>query len=147
MKRLYLLMAMLAISMTALYAQSSLNIAQLFDGRYQNDPDAVETLITGSSLRPYNLSVYRSITITGDKSHAEVIEPLVRRDARKAVDREVINKAGRLYFGFYHMPPTSSGDERYILYLNRHPVGGNKIILLYLEGSASQQQVKRLLKK
>lgn len=36
--------------------------------------------------------------------------------------------------------------KRYIFYLNRHLKKGDKIILVYIEGTASQDEVKKLIK-
>jgi len=146
MRRIYLLLIALALAWTAASAQASLNIGKLFDGSFRNDDKVVETVISGSALSGYNLKLYRSLTITGDASRADRIEPLVRADARAAIDREVINKQGRLYYGFYQLKPLSDSRRRYILYLNQFPAGGHKIILLYLEGKATPSQVKEMLK-
>ena len=73
------------------------------------------------------------------------IEPLVTRDASKAIDREVSYRDGGLYYGFYQLKPRS-GLQRYLFYLNQNRNGGNKIILIYLEGHASRDKIKEMLK-
>lgn len=146
MMRLCLLILAMALSAGA-SAQTGLSIAKLFDGSYRDKENVVETVITGSALDSYKLDKYRSITVTGCPDEADIFEPLVRDDARRAVSREVINKSGRLYYGFYQLKSTSTGRNRYLLYLNQFPAGGKKIILLYLEGSATADRVRKMLKQ
>lgn len=145
MKRLITLLMLWAIGTSAMMAQNKLNIGQLFDGRYHDDPQASETQITGDKLARYSLSLYRSLTFTDMPEMASVIEPLVIKDGAKAENREVSYRDGGLYYGFYQLFPRN-GLQRYIFYLNQNLNKGNKIILIYLEGVASRDKIKQMLK-
>ncbi|OKY86333.1 MAG: hypothetical protein BHV69_02640 [Bacteroidales bacterium 52_46] len=145
MKGIITLLMLWAIGTSAALAQDRLNIGALFDGRYHDEPRASETQISGDKLERYALSLYRSLTLTDYPEAAADIEPLVTRDAAKAVDREVSYRDGGLYYGFYQLKP-SGVKQRYLFYLNQNRNGGNKIILIYLEGMASRDKIKEMLK-
>lgn len=145
MKHLVTLLMLWAIGASATLAQEKLNIGALFDGRYHGDARASETMIEGDKLSKYSLTLYRSLTLTDMPEAAATIEPLVTRDASKAVDREVSYRDGGLYYGFYQLKPRGP-KNCYLFYLNQNRNGGNKIILIYLEGTASRDKIKKMLK-
>lgn len=145
MKRLITLVMLCALGVSVSLAQNRLNIGALFDGRYHDEPRASETQISGDKLARYALSLYRSLTLTDMPEAAEVIEPLVIKDGARAQDREVSYRDGGLYYGFYQLTP-HNGTQRYLFYLNQNRSKGNKIILIYLEGSASRDKIKQMLK-
>ena len=70
----------------------------------------------------------------------------MRRDGADALSREVQFRDGRLFYGFYRLR-RHNDLNRYIFFLNQLAAGGNKVILIYLEGSASPEQVKKMLKQ
>lgn len=146
MKRLISTLLLIASFCIAASAQSSFEIDQLFDGRYRTNPAVTENVMKGGSLKKYDISLYHSLNFTGIPAEAKKIERLVARDGTKATDKEVSYRNGALYYGFYEFP-MSHGKNRYIFYLNQHANGsGNKIILIYIEGSAPRNQIKKLLK-
>lgn len=152
MKKLLMLFIAGVASVTAM-AQSGLNINALFDGRYLDCPQATETIVKGQQLAGTGLSLYHSLTLVDMPDEARSVEALVTRDGAKAFDREVSYRNGGLYYGFYqlsdpstmHLPGLST--NRYILFLNMHRAKGNKIIVIYLEGEASHDEVKQILKQ
>lgn len=145
MKRIVIAMIVAVVGQLACYGQKGLAINQLFDGRYRKDANAVETIVRGAAVQKYNLDLYRSVTVTGRPADADEMVRLIKMDTKNAVDIEESFKDGKLYYGFYSLGTRS--PNRYILYLNQYMSGGNKIILLYLEGDAGVKQVKRMLKK
>lgn len=145
MKRIVIAMLVMICGQMVCLAQKGLAINQLFDGRYRKDPAAVETMVRGTAVQKYDLDLYRSVTVTGRASDADAMVPLIKADAKNAVDSEESYKDGKLYYGFYSLGGKST--NRYILYLNQHVAGGDKIVLLYLEGDAGVSRVKRMLKK
>lgn len=126
-------------------AQTGLNIAKVFTETYRSQKGITETLIVKDRLAPMNLSTYHSMTITGHPELAADIERMVNADGRNAVSKEVKYQSGHVYYGFYHLKGTRPGESRYILYLNGHLRGDNRIILLFLEGKATPEQVKKML--
>lgn len=143
--RRYILTVIFLGCAAAVIAQKGFAINKLFDGRYRKAPNAVETTIRGDLLNgDYDISLYRSISITGDGGDADVIEPLVTSDGKRAIDSEVSYKGGQLYYVFYQLP--ASDTHKYLLYINRHRAGGDKIVLMYIEGDVTMRQLKKMFK-
>ena len=149
MKRytLLLLIIMAAAMIPAeISAQGGLNIGQAFTPRFRDLKGTTETLIVKDRLRNVNLEKYHSLSISGHPETGKELEAMVTADGRTAVSKEVRYKGGHLYYGFYQLPSIKHSVRRYIIYLNGHLAGDPKIILLYLEGSATPEQVKKMLK-
>lgn len=145
MKTLITLLLMLSTAIP-LSAQKGLNIAEIFDGRYHDNKHAVVTEITSTKmLRDYNLSKYLGVTVTDEAEAAEVIGKAVKADGKKAIDREVVYKNGQPFYCFYVMPRVN-GKNCYIFFLNQYVADGNKVMLLYLEGKADKDTVKKIFK-
>lgn len=108
---------------------------------------AKEVYITGRKLRSYNLTAYRSFSIdinSKTKAAGKEIELAVRKDGRNAVDKEMVELAGRLYFAVYSLKQTGSKQNRYLFYKNNalKKEEGN-IVIIYMEGSATLEEIKR----
>ena len=154
MKNLLLSFLLLLTAVPAAYSQKGLAIEQFFDENTPHKPDASVNVvsITGNKLDAHNLSVYRSVSVTDADALAQRIERAVARDGTKAESREVSLKKGRLYFGFYALPPVDNenrhmGENRYIFYLNSTLDGGKKTTLIYLQGKAEPWQIRQMIKK
>lgn len=144
--RLLTLALLCLLSAAIASAQSGLDINQAFSDRYRDMKGATETLVVKNKLRKVNLDIYHSMAFTDHPELGPTLERLVASDGKKAIAKEVRYKAGHLYYGFYRLPAAPHGTNRYILYLNGHLNGDNRIILLYLEGAATPEQVKKMLK-
>lgn len=129
-------------------AQKGLYINSLFDGRFKKATGATEIIVTGYQAREIGLDVYHSLSVT-DKGQAELVESLVVKDGVQAIDKEVEFRSGQLYYGFYTMKK-AKGNNRYIFYLNQRLARKspkNVITLIYMEGEASVEQIKKLIRK
>lgn len=149
MKRIFLIFLLTSMATLPVLAQSGLNINNLFDGRYKNNPYAVELIVTGSNAKEINLDVYHSLKVT-QKSQQNLIESLVVKDGAKAVEKEVEYRSGQLYYGFYTLPQTKKGHNRYIFFLNQNlakKTPKNMVTLIYMEGKATSEQIKNLIRK
>lgn len=149
MKRTTLIFITCILMSLPVLAQSGLNINSLFDGRYKRNPYASEMIVTGTNAREINLKVYHSIKVT-EKAQQNLIESLVVKDGIKAVDKEVEYRGGQLYYGFYTLPTDKSGNERYIFFLNQNLAQKspkNMVTLIYMEGKATTEQIKKLIRK
>ncbi len=134
-------------SSTAL-AQQGLNINQLFDGRFKKATGATEIIVTGSKAGEIGLDVYHSLSVT-DEVQAELVESYVKKDGVQAVDKEVEYRNGQLYYGFYTLKP-EKGNKRYIFFLNQNLArkSPKKVVtLIYMEGKASAEKIKKLIRK
>ena len=148
MKRLSLIIICIMATLPIM-AQSGLHINSLFDGRFKKDPHATELIVTGAGARDINLKVYHSLKVT-EKSQQNLVESLVVKDGVKAADKEVEYRNGQLYYGFYTLPATKSGNHRYIFFLNQnlaHNSPKNMVTLIYMEGKATPEQIKKLIRK
>ena len=148
MKRITIIILTCLLTTMAAMAQKGLNINRLFDGRYKKAPGATEIIVTGSQAREIGLSIYHSVSVT-DKTQAEIIENLVVKDGVQAIDKEVEYRNGQLYYGFYTMSKQKSSN-RYIFFLNQNLARKSPksiVTLIYMEGSASANKIKKLIRK
>ena len=147
-KRILILVLALPLNL-ALWAQKGLHVAQLFDGRYHNRKDATEVLMKGRQLGVYKLGLFRSLTLGPQSSNVSVIEPLVKADGRSAIDKELTMRGGRLAVAFYQLPSVGK-TRRYLYYSNAGAGSGPEtaqINLIYMEGTATLDELKRSFKK
>ena len=148
MKRITIIILTCLLTTIAAMAQTGLNINRLFDGRYKKASGATEIIVTGVQAREIGLTVYHSLSVT-EKNQAELVEGLVVKDGAQAVDKEVEYRNGQLYYGFYTMKK-GKRDNRYIFYLNQNLARKspkNIVTLIYMEGLATQDEIKKLIRK
>ena len=149
MKRISLIIISCVLVTLPALAQSGLHINSLFDGRFKKDPNATELIVTGAGAKDINLKVYHSLKVT-QKTQQNLIESLVVKDGVKASDKEVEYRSGQLYYGFYTLPAIKPSHNRYIFYLNQnlaHNAPKNVVTLIYMEGKATPEQIKKLIRK
>jgi hypothetical protein len=144
MQRIFILFFIIALNIAAASAQTAIK-ETVFNGKYQNDKDATETIVQGDALNRYKLDYYRGITIKNRPDDAIEIEKAVIKDGKKANDKEVSYKDGHLYYGIYSFKRATT--NKYIFYLNQHLTGGNKIVVIYMVGEAKLNDIKKLIQK
>ena len=151
MKRIFSLLAFSVCLLTA-YAQKDLNIAIYFSEQYLEIDGVSAVHIEGQDLCIYNLSLFRSIRLTPestpDKSR-KLMEQRVMEDGKLATKKEVAMIGGRLYYGFYVLPPRDKKTNRYIFYRNnclKPEAKPQEIMLVYIEGKASPSELKKIFK-
>ena len=148
MKRITIIILTCLLTSMAAMAQKGLNINRLFDGRFKKATGATEIIVTGYQAREIGLTVYHSLSVT-DKGQAELVEGLVVKDGSQAIDKEVEYRNGQLYYGFYTLQK-NKGENRYIFYLNQNLARKSPkavVTLIYMEGSANSEQIKKLIRK
>jgi len=148
MKRIIIIILTCLLAAMVAMAQDGLNINRLFDGRFKKADGATEIIVTGSQAREIGLTIYHSLSVT-DNTHKELVESLVKKDGTHAVDKEVEYRNGQLYYGFYTLKKHKS-DNRYIFYLNQNLARKspkNIVTLIYMQGPASAEQIKKLIRK
>lgn len=131
-------------------AQKDLNIAIYFSEPYK-ELTGSSVHIEGGDLTSYNLSLFKSITITPEgtpKKSRDLLEKRVIEDAKIATKKEVVMIGTQLYYGFYVLP--SKGKiHRYIFYRNnllKPEAKPQEIMLVYIEGKASPTELKQIFK-
>lgn len=145
MKRILFITALLYVCVCA-YAQTGLNVAPYFSNQYTSRQEVTSVSLSGKKFSGKRVDVYRSISVTGNASLSDKITVAVTKDGVKAKSKEVSYKNGQLYFGFYQLTP-EKGRQRYLLFLNRRPVGKEKTTVIYIEGRLDPADVKKMIEK
>ena len=146
MKQFLIFFITMSASIMSAHAQTGLNIEKVFGGRYHDNPAAAESMIQGNDdLENQGIYLIRTLRITGQPEEANFIEPLVVADGAKAVEKTVSYKKGMLYLGIYSLQPAHK-QNRHIIYLNQKPTGGDKINLIYIEGSITKEKISTMIK-
>ena len=145
MKRI-LIIAILTVCAAAAWAAEPPASLGILNSHYSADPGVSKTIVTGKSLKRYNLEESRGLTLADKPEKAEAIEKAVAHDARNANDREISYRDGKIYYAFLTLKPKDD-KNRYLFYLNQHLAGGNKIILIYMSGKADSESIKKMIKK
>lgn len=141
--RLILIMISLVVSMGAA-GQTGLNVAKLFDGRYRNNPNASETIMSGEPLKQYKFELFHSVELKNMPEEADTLEQLVMKDGASAINKEVKYVGGHLYAGFYQLPPVKSMN-RYLFYLNKNLIKEHKILMIYIEARVEWSDVRQFI--
>lgn len=149
MNRLLTILTILILSTLSLYARTGLEIDKLFTEQYAADPQVTETILSGNNryLKKHNLTDFSTFKAPAAKYRATV-EQMVLTDARKATGKNVRYKDGKLYYALFILSPVSVNGtklNRYIYYLNNSTAKGGNVMVIYLEGKLSEQDVTLLL--
>ena len=105
-------------------------------------------MVQGKELKPYNLTLFHSVTFDNVKTSSEKIEEWIETDSREAYDKEVGRIKGKLYYGFFCLPP-HKGKNRYLFYRNAALQADSKdqsLTLVYMEGYTTLEQLKKMFK-
>lgn len=147
-QRVVLLLWWLLLIPLPLLAQQGLEVGRAFDGRYQKSRNAVEVSVKGSKLKPYGLTVFRSLTLRDAPADFNRLSAWVEADGKKAVDKEVGLLHGRLYYGFYRFRQNGKVPYRYLFFRNTalRDRSRQEVTVVYMEGSVSIAQLKKMFK-
>lgn len=146
MKKLLLCLLALLLSVGAAFAQRGLNSNAIFRGRVIPFDRMVKTEVRGSSMTTYKLDFYRSVRFQVDEKTALEVAALVKADAEAAVSAETEMTGDLLTYAL--VQPAQRGKvHRYLCYQAR-PEGPAWIItILYLEGSATLEDLRSMFDK
>ena len=95
---------------------------------------------------------YLRILLLSQRELAERLQHMERRvteDGKSATKKEVAMIGGRLYYGFYVLPPKDKNTNRYLFYRNnilKPEAKPQEIMLVYIEGAASPDELKKIFK-
>lgn len=147
MKRFITLITFLIVVVTSLFAQKGLAVDRLFGNQYKKQKNAIEVLVKGKELRPYKLTLFRSITVRGNLDELLSIERSVKQDAAASIDKETGMIGTHIYYGFYQFPRVN-GAYRYLFFRNSalKENSPNEATLVYMEGTATIDELKRMFK-
>lgn len=148
MKKVFTIIILMLAFVVEAQSQTSLQIAELFNGFYKRKDNAIEVVVKGNQLERYKLEVFRSLTIKNDPKDFERIEKLVEQDEKHAISKETGHIGERLYYAFYCFSP-QKGRFRYIFYRNSslRKTESNELTLIYMEGNVTMDELKVMFKK
>lgn len=147
MKQMIVWIVFSCLAAPELWGQEGLNVSRLFDGQYKQQTNAIEVLVKGRKLKPYNLTLFRSLTVKNSPKEFQQIEELVVQDGLQALDKETGMIGGKLYYGFYRLPP--KGERyRYLFFRNSslRKVESDEVTVVYMEGYATLEELKQMFK-
>jgi hypothetical protein len=146
MRKIFItLLALLLLAATA-SAQRGLKCNPVFVGKVVPRKQMVVTEVYGSSMAAYNLEYYRGVSFQVDEALAQKVAALVEQDAKEAAVKET-EKVGE-FLTYALVQPNSSGRmNRYLCYQARKIGEKWKITLLYLEGVATLDDLKKMFDK
>lgn len=136
-KRLLILTSLLLAVCHVSLAQQGLAVAEVFS-RYGHEQGCRMVEMHDTRLRGFKLNTYHSLTYC---TYGDQIAALLEADRRRAKKiREVVSD-GRVNSGYYIMPPTTAGLNRYILYMQ----DGNKSgAVVFIEGKLEPDDILKI---
>lgn len=146
MKKLLLFLLALLLTSGAAFAQRGLNSNAIFRGRVIPSERMVRTEVRGSSMTTYKLDFYRSVRFQVDKKTALEVAALVKADAEAAISAETEMTGDLLTYALVQ-PAGRGKTHRYLCYQARPEGPAWVITILYLEGSATLEDLRSMFDK
>ena len=145
-KRLLFILALL-LSTGAAWAQRGLNCYPVFQGKVVPKRVMVVTEVNGDAMATYKLSYFRSVRFQVDTLTAAKVAALVEADALAANSAETEKTGDLLTYALVQLKPLGR-TRRYLCYQERSTeYGGCIITILYLEGSATLEDLRSMFEK
>ena len=139
------IMALLLFSGAA-FAQRGLNCYPVFKGKIVPAKRMVITQARGGSMATYKLDYYHSVQFQTDEATAGKVAELIQADAAEAQSAET-EMTGELLTYALVQPTPYARVRRYLCYQAR-PIGPAWMItILYLEGSATLEDLRSMFEK
>lgn len=146
MKRLLICIMALLLFSGAAFAQRGLNCYPVFRGKIVPAKRMIVTEARGESMATYKLDYYHSVQFQVDEETAKKVTELIQADAADAQSAQT-EMTGELLTYALIQPTPFARVRRYLCYQAR-PVGTAWIItILYLEGSATLDDLRSMFEK
>ena len=146
MKRLLICILALLLFSGAAFAQRGLNCYPVFRGKIVPAKRMIVTEARGESMATYKLDYYHSVQFQVDEETAKKVTELIQADAADAQSAQT-EMTGELLTYALIQPTPFARVRRYLCYQAR-PVGAAWIItILYLEGSATLDDLRSMFEK
>lgn len=113
-------------------------------GQEDSFPGATRAIVSGKeekSLADKHLDYFQSISVTNRKS-MEKINAEALRLSSLAADQESYISKGVINYAFYAFHPCKNVKRYFFIFSN-----GQKTVAMYMEGSATFSEIKRMIKK
>ena len=144
-KTIVTLMALLLLALSA-SAQRDLNCYTVFQGKVVPRKQMVVTEVRGSSMAAYQLDYYRGISFLANEALTRKVAALVEADADGAAVNET-EKVGDLLTYALVQPLSTGKMNRYLCYQAREVGDKWKVTILYLEGTATLDDLRKMFDK
>ena len=144
-KTIVTLMALLLLALSA-SAQRDLNCYPVFQGKVVPRKQMVVTEVRGSSMTAYQLDYYRGISFLANEALTRKVAALVEADADGAAVNET-EKVGDLLTYALVQPLSTGKMNRYLCYQAREVGDKWKVTILYLEGTATLDDLRKMFDK
>ncbi len=144
-KTIVTLMALLLLALSA-SAQRDLNCYPVFQGKVVPRKQMVVTEVRGSSMAAYQLDYYRGISFLANEALTRKVAALVEADADGAAVNET-EKVGDLLTYALVQPLSTGKMNRYLCYQAREVGDKWKVTILYLEGAATLDDLRKMFDK
>ena len=139
------LMALLLLTVSA-SAQRDLKCYPVFQGKIVPGKQMVVTEVRGSSMAAYKLDYYRGVSFQADETLAKQVAALVESDAAATESAQTEKVSGFLTYALVQ-PVSKRKSNRFLCYQAR-PIGEQwKVTLLYLEGPATLEDLRKMFEK
>jgi len=136
-RRLFILIALLTTVSQVVMAQQGLAVAAVFT-RFGHERGCKMVEMHDARLHGYELKTYQSLTY---RTQGDQIAAMLETDRQKARKiREVVSD-GRVSSGYYILPPTAEGLNRYVLYTQKEDKSG---AVIYIEGALEPDDILRI---
>lgn len=131
----------------ASFAQKGLNCYPVFRGKVIPERQMVMTEVRGDGMATYKLDYYRSVRFHVDSLTARKVAAMVEADAVAADSAETEKTGELLTYGLIQLKPFGI-MRRYLCYQARETeFKGWMITIIYLEGSATLQDLRSMFEK
>ena len=131
----------------AAFAQKGLNCYPVFRGKVIPERQMVMTEVRGDGMATYKLDYYRSVRFHVDSLTARKVAAMVEADALTADSAETEKSGDLLTYGLIQLNPFGV-MRRYLCYQARETeFKGWMITIIYLEGSATLQDLRSMFEK
>lgn len=139
-KRLIILLFVLTAVCGIASAQENLNIKKIFENAKDYSGTTDEVRIKGKALKPYNLTYFHSLSLSGSTETANIMEAMARKDSELAETIKEVVRGERTIGIYCQLPPKKSSDNinRFILF--RRPTKDNAL-LVYVEGPTTLDNI------
>ena len=138
-------MTLLLLTVSA-SAQRDLKSYPVFHGKVVPGKLMVVTEVRGSSMAAYKLDYYRGVSFQVGEALTRQVAALVEADADEAAIKET-EKIGDLLTYALVQPASSGKMNRYLCYQARKVGDDWKVTLLYLEGAATLDDLRKMFDK
>lgn len=145
MRKLILLLLMLFPWLSSM-AQSGLHSNKFFtEPVFTKAEGSKVSEVSGDALRDFNLSYYHGVSINSYKAALDYVVSLIEQDARQASNVEKSYRNGTLAFSILSFE--GAKKNRYLIYSLGAKNNKPTITMVYAEGRATLDDIKRMLKK